>query len=45
MRSASRAALAFSDFETESREVNDPRPKEDQNELMVDMTLRTLETE
>ena len=34
--------MAFSDFETDSLET---RPKEDQKELMVDMTLLTLETE
>jgi hypothetical protein len=32
--------LAFSDFETLP-----PNPKCDQNALMLDMTLRTLETE
>lgn len=36
------ASLAFSDLETESL---DPRPKEDQSELIPDMTLRTLDTE
>lgn len=40
-RSASIAALAFSDFEADSL----PRPKVDQIELMPDMTLRTLDTE
>ena len=36
------AALALSVLDADSL---DPKPKEDQNALMLDMTLRTLDTE
>jgi hypothetical protein len=36
------AALALSVFDADSL---DPKPKEDQNKLMVDITLRILDTE
>ena len=41
-KSASIAAFAFSDFEALEWP---PKPRLDQNALMLDITLRTLETE
>jgi hypothetical protein len=41
-KSFSKAALAFSDLDSESLE---PRPKDDQKALMDDTTLRMLDTE